>query len=180
MIKQLGFLFDMNRCIGCRSCEEACRNEHYAKGSVGMRKVKEVEPGIYLSLSCNHCDSPECFRVCPSRAYTKRKDGIVLINPNLCTGCGNCIRACPYDAPRYDAETNKVDKCDMCLHRLQKGLLPACVTACHAGSIRLIDLEKNDRRSYLTKVNGFPDIRLTRPSTRFLPFKARKRYWQEK
>lgn len=180
MKRELGFLFDVNRCIGCKSCEEACLNEHYQNDGLRFRRVETISPGIYLSQSCNHCDSPECFRVCPNRAYMKRRDGIVQVNPHRCNGCRTCQRACPYGAPQYNLTKNKVDKCDLCLPRLQQGSWPACVTACHTGALKVIDLERIQQKGLLTRVEGLPDIRLTRPSTRYLPFKVRKRYWQDK
>lgn len=179
MIRQLGFIFNANRCIGCKSCELACRNEHRDQGSLPFRRITEVGDGSFLSFSCNHCDSPECFRVCPSKAFTKRKDGIVLINPKLCDGCRDCVQACPYDAPQYDKNKNKVDKCDLCLPRLKKGLLPACVMACHTGALEMFDLDQHKSPGLEKQIEGFPDIRLTRPSIRFIPVKQRKRFWQE-
>ncbi|MFA5537426.1 MAG: 4Fe-4S dicluster domain-containing protein [Bacillota bacterium] len=179
MIKQLGFVFHGDRCIGCRSCELACRNEHYAQGGPQFRRITELKDGSFLSFSCNHCDSPECFRVCHNKAFTKRKDGIVQINPHLCDGCRECIKACPYGAPQYDLYKNKVDKCDLCLPRLQKGLLPACVTACHTGALEFADLDQIKVAGLQKQIKGFPDIRLTRPSIRFTPVSTRKRYWQK-
>lgn|SRR5690606_1627820 len=180
MQQRYGFLFDVNRCIGCRSCEAACYNEQYEKSGLKFRRVEAIGPGIFLSQSCNHCESPECFRVCPNRAYTKRRDGIVLVDPSRCNGCGTCRRACPFGVPQFNAKKNKIDKCNFCLPRLQRGLWLACVAACHTGALKAIELERVEEKELLTMIEGLPDIRLTRPSTRYLPFQKRKRYLQKK
>lgn len=179
MNKQLGFLFNPDRCFGCKACEIACRNENQSGTALSWRKVIQTENGTFLSISCNHCDSPECFRVCPERAFTKNKDGIVKIDTDLCTGCGLCITACPYGAPQFDEITKKVSKCQLCYHRLAKNLQPACVEACSSEAIQLIDLNTMRDIHVVSTIEGFPDIRLTNPSILFRPTKGseKKRYW---
>jgi Fe-S-cluster-containing dehydrogenase component len=60
----------------------------------------------------------------------KRDDGIVYVDEALCVGCKACMSACPWGVPQWNAEKRKVVKCDYCMDRLDKGLLPACVTIC--------------------------------------------------
>jgi len=177
MAKQLGFLFDVNRCVGCRSCEMACKNEHQTPFKIRWRRVSQTAADSFLSISCNHCESPECFRVCPNRAYTKRRDGIVVINSDRCDGCQACIKACPYKAPQFDLELRKVSKCDLCISRQEKGLLPACVNACHTGALSILNFSGSLNVGLVNTLPDFPDIRLTRPSIRFYTQKDKKRYW---
>ncbi|WP_434512222.1 4Fe-4S dicluster domain-containing protein [Desulfitobacterium sp. AusDCA] len=176
MVKQLGFIFDFNRCVGCKACEMACHNENHTPPRVRWRRVTPLSPDTFLSLSCNHCENPECFRVCPNRAYTKRRDGIVIINSDSCDGCQKCIQACPYKAPQYNPEIRKVSKCNLCLPRQEKGMIPACVQACHTGALRLIELNEGGHEEAVLSVEGFPDIRTTHPSIRFIRFRPGKRY----
>lgn len=178
MNEQVGFLFDANRCVGCKSCEMACKNENHTPPKVNWRRVTAAS-GHYLSISCNHCESPECFRVCPQRAYVKRKDGIVMINENRCDGCMDCVSACPYKAPQFDLERHKASKCTFCLPRREEGLLPACVTACHTGALSVIDLDNPPPDTEET-IKDFPDIRLTKPSLRFRPIREKFRVWIRK
>lgn len=176
MLKQVGFLFNADLCVGCKACEIACKNENQTAEGIEWRRTVTLEEG-FLSISCNHCESPECFRVCPNKAYRKRRDGVVHMNPNLCDGCRTCVTACPYHAPQYDPVKHKTTKCNYCLPRREKGLLPACVLACPTGALNIIDLSQVKESQMLRTIPGFPDIRLTNPSIRFYPLKPKKRYW---
>ncbi|MGE4272365.1 MAG: 4Fe-4S dicluster domain-containing protein [Desulfitobacterium sp.] len=177
IINAKGFLFDVDRCVGCQACVLACKNENKTGNGVWWRRVSEQEGGSYLSISCNHCSSPECFRVCPEHAYVKRRDGVVQIDSNRCAGCQTCVKACPYGAPQFDQVANRTSKCNYCIERQKAGLLPACVTACSTGALQVLDLNKSRGRDTVATVEGFPDIRLTKPSIRFYPRKDKKRYW---
>lgn len=172
-MKQRRFLFDPSLCIGCRACEMACRNEFAEEGGEKWRWIKEMisENGqsfYYLSLSCNHCENPECFRVCPEKSYRKRRDGVVLHDARRCIGCGNCVRSCPFKAPKFSTITNKVDKCNFCYHRLDKGLLPACIEACSNRALTLLDVNDEDPEGSLPSFPGFGDALFTRPPSRFI------------
>jgi tetrathionate reductase subunit B len=87
-----------------------------------------------LPRLCNHCDNPPCIPVCPVSATYKREDGIVAVDGDRCVGCAYCVQACPYDARFINHETNKADKCTFCAHRVDAGLLPACVETCVGGA----------------------------------------------
>lgn len=177
MFKQLGFCFNADDCIGCKACEIACKNENQTPLGINWRKVKKAGPELFLSISCNHCDSPECFRVCPQNAFTKRRDGIVLIDENLCNGCQLCVTACPYDAPQFNPETNKVSKCQMCYPRQDADQQPACVEACTTSALELVNLTQLNNPDVVKSLPEFPDPHLTSPSIVFYPQKPRKRYF---
>src|SRR3546814_4406200 len=98
---------------------------------------------LSLPRLCNHCDTPPCVPVCPVQATFQREDGIVLVDNERCVGCGYCVQACPYDARFVNHETKTADKCTFCEHRLEAGLLPACVESCVGGARVIGDL--NDR-----------------------------------
>jgi tetrathionate reductase subunit B len=67
-------------------------------------------------------------------ATFQRADGVVVVNADACVGCAYCVQACPYDARFINADTGKADKCTFCAHRIDAGLLPACVESCVGGA----------------------------------------------
>jgi len=170
LARQLGFLINLKRCIGCHGCEFACRNEYQAN-SIGYRRVINIaNPEIFgfLSMACNHCANPECIRSCPQKCYQKRRDGIVLHNSTRCDGCGSCIGACPYRSPRLNPLNKKTSKCNLCFTRLDKGKNPICVDACVQEALKTIDLTGQLPDEYKETIPAFPSVRLTKPSVRFI------------
>ncbi len=143
-------LVDQDLCLGCQACEVACKQEHdIPVGPRWMRVImvgpEEVGGKLRLSFShlrCMHCGKPVCVDACPVDAITKRVDGIVLINEELCTGCEACIEACPFGAPQYNPEKNTVEMCTLCVHRVDKGLKPACVLVCPTGALLFGDINE--------------------------------------
>lgn len=169
------FLFDIDKCIGCRGCAMACKNFQQLEPEMVWRQVYPLAQTIYphpgrafLSLSCNHCENPVCVTACPAKCYHKRTDGIVIQNNDNCIGCGNCIRSCPYGAPRFNPALKKAEKCSMCYERIDAGLLPACVQGCITGALTLINLEDFSSGEAVQYPQGYPKMPGLNPSTRFL------------
>lgn len=122
-------------CWGCRACELACRQEMEASSPCrALLRVREEGPGlgpsgpvfIYRLKVCLQCDEPPCEAACPAGAITKRADGLVILEEVACVGCQACIEACPEGAILFDERTQKARKCNLCHHRVDRGLLPAC------------------------------------------------------
>lgn len=180
--KQLGFHHNMDLCIGCKACQMACKNEYELESEVNWRRVypfreDPAQPERnFLSVACNHCEHPECARVCPVGAYTKREDGIVVQDHAKCIGCRLCTMACPYGAARYSPKHRKASKCELCKDRLDQDLQPACVVACPMSALKLIDLAAFDQPLAVQSVPGFPDSDITHPSIRFTPPVAGRQY----
>ncbi len=154
---QYGMLIDIRRCIGCHGCSVACKAEFEVPLGATRSWVEYVERGAYpdvrrsfLPRLCNQCSNPYCVPVCPTGATYKRdEDGIVIIDPEICIGCGNCILACPYDVRFLNPDTGVAEKCDFCIHRVSKGLAPACVEAC-IGNARIFG-DLNDPDSEISR-----------------------------
>lgn len=180
---QKGFLFDPNRCLGCRTCIMACATGNDLPPGVYLRTIEmqEFRKGnqiikYYLSTSCNHCANPECFRLCPEQAFRKRHDGVVLHELMKCTGCGTCTRSCPFKAPTVNPATGKAIKCDLCYDKLDKGEMPFCVAACPVQALRIIDLNhaNSDTLDTVRRLPGVIKIQITRPSIRYQALKIGK------
>ena len=172
MKKQLGFLVDVNRCVGCNTCEIACKQEYNISPGIKWRRTYTVNPEghpefptYYFSLACNHCDNPLCSKGCPAGAYTKReKDGIVIHNQDKCIGCRYCTWNCFYGTPQFNKEKGRVEKCNLCYERIDKGLEPVCVIACPVQALKLIEIESN---KYDDIIPGFRRLNF-KPSVKFI------------
>ena len=144
------FLIDVGRCTGCYNCQLACKDEHcgndwrpYAApqpltGQFWCRVTEHVQgttPKVkihYIARMCAHCEKAPCMAVCRTGAIARRDDGFILIDPAKCAGCGECIRACPYDAIYFNDSLRIAQKCTGCVHLLDSGASkqPRCAEAC--------------------------------------------------
>lgn len=134
------FFFDQRRCTGCGACAVACKdwNDVPAGGETQWRRVYSTEFGrfpevdvVHLCLSCLHCREPACAKACPTGAIVKQAaTGAVLVDREVCRGCRQCQRACPFGAPQYVPGDARMMKCTFCVDRQAQGLKPACVDAC--------------------------------------------------
>jgi len=104
-----GMVIDLQRCVLCRACTAACKQENKTPPGKSYNPVLEEEVGTYPQVSrqwfprpCMHCANPACLKACPNHAVKKQPDGIVYIDPELCEGAKACIDACPYKVPVFD------------------------------------------------------------------------------
>lgn len=147
---EYALIVNTDDCVGCNACEVACKQEHGLP--VGPRWIRvypdsprEIEGKLqlrYIVTHCLHCRRPPCKDACPVKAITKREDGIVLIDRELCIGCKDCIEACPLGVMQFDQEKGIAQRCDLCVARLDRGLPPACVTACPSHCIHFGDTKE--------------------------------------
>lgn len=165
---QYGMVIDVRRCIGCHACTVACKSENDVALGENRSWVEYVEKGVYPNVGrsflprlCNHCSEPPCVYVCPTNAtYRREQDGIVVMDQGLCIGCKYCIQACPYDARYQDPYMGWIDKCDFCIHRVSKGLVPSCVNSCVGGARIFGDL--GDPTSEVSKLIAQNDVTVLR------------------
>jgi formate dehydrogenase iron-sulfur subunit len=138
MERTRAILIDITKCIGCRSCEQACKEIHRfpketeAKLSPTALTIVEDHGERYVRRMCMHCQDPACASACLVGALKKTAFGPVTYDSSKCIGCRYCLVACPFSVPRY--EWTKlvpfVKKCDLCAARQVKGEAPACVETC--------------------------------------------------
>ena len=129
-------VIDLERCIGCQACTVACQIRNDLPLGMFWNIVTTVGstgkfPNLnyhHLPRSCFHCGNPPCVHCCPTAASSQREDGIVIVNPDKCIGCGACIIACPYGARTKNKTLGIVQKCTFCA---DNGREPYCVDTCH-------------------------------------------------
>lgn len=158
-MKQFTFVVDVDRCIGCKGCQVACKMENTVALGEGRNKVCTIGPNgtypdlelYFLPTMCQQCENPSCVQVCPTGAcYKREEDGVILVDQDLCIGCGSCRRACPYEMIHPNKELRVSDKCTLCAQLREVGDTPACVRNCSGGALHYGDI--NDPNSAVSKL----------------------------
>jgi Fe-S-cluster-containing dehydrogenase component len=153
----LGLLYDVTRCIGCRACVTKCRDANETAPNVvtivgapydapvdlngsTLTVIKqwssETRNG-FVKAQCMHCADPACSSVCMMGALHKGPRGVVKYDVDRCVGCRNCQIACPFNVPKFqwDSASPKIVKCELCRHRWADGKGPACAEGCPRGAV---------------------------------------------
>jgi formate dehydrogenase iron-sulfur subunit len=171
-----GFFTDTSVCIGCKACEVACKEwNDVPSGPLSLkgmsfdnttelsanswRHVAFIEQErsmpdpagrarwLMASDVCKHCTHAACLDVCPTGALIRTEFGTVVVQQDVCNGCGYCVSACPYGVIDKREDDGRVFKCTMCYDRLGAGLEPACAKACPTQSIQFGDLDELRERA---------------------------------
>jgi len=173
--RRWGLLIDTNRCTAdCDACLRACQEENglaAPKSPTDARWIRKMtvhdSPGgapHFVPMMCQHCAHPPCVDVCPTGASFRRADGIVLVDRHRCIGCRYCMMACPYQArcfvheplhdqrPEVPRGKGTVEACSLCVHRIDRGGIPACVERCQAqGGQAMWFGDLNDAQSEISR-----------------------------
>jgi len=155
-------LFDSTKCTACRGCQVACKqwNNLEADETVNTgtyenppdlsprtwlkMRFNEVEDDgklawLFTRRACMHCTEAGCVKVCPTGAVYHHEEGFVAYNKDICSGCGYCVDACPFDVPRMVGSSltgkKKMEKCVFCADRVTNDQKPACVKTCPTGAL---------------------------------------------
>jgi len=169
-----GFIFDLNKCVGCEACVVACQIENSELQGKPWRSISTFNsfqhpalPLFHFSLACNHCEEPPCLTSCPASAFST--DPIyrtVDHNQDHCIGCGYCTWTCPYDAPKYVTAKGTIEKCTLCKERIVDGQKPNCANLCPTGALDFGEIESKRASDVL----GFTDRGIW-PGIRFIPLR---------
>ncbi|MCP4168761.1 MAG: 4Fe-4S dicluster domain-containing protein [Chloroflexi bacterium] len=153
-------LIDLNKCIGCRACQAACKqwNDLPAESTTNFgsyenpprRSAKTwtsvtfnevTDEGqfawVFAKRQCMHCEQPACASACIVGALHKTEEGPVIYDKKKCIGCRYCMLACPFNVPTFewDSPVPYIRKCTMCADRLAEGTQPSCAKACPTAAL---------------------------------------------
>jgi formate dehydrogenase iron-sulfur subunit len=113
---------------------------------------------------CKHCSSAACLEVCPTGALFRTEFGTVVVQGDVCNGCGYCVPACPFGVIDRREDDGRVFKCTLCYDRLSDGMEPACAHACPTDSIQFGELDelraRADARLAALHQDGVAEARL--------------------
>ena len=98
---------------------------------------------------CKHCTESACLDVCPTGALIRTEFGTVVVQDDMCNGCGYCVPACPFGVIERREEDGRAHKCTLCYDRLGAGMEPACAKACPTESIQFGPLDELRERARL-------------------------------
>ena len=152
---QYAIVTDLNRCTGCLACSVACKSANNVPIGSFWNKVLRIGPNpqyegavspdvdlYFLPVTCQHCEDPECVKVCPTGASHKLEDGTVQIDKSKCIGCQFCAMSCPYNVRYLNEEEGVVEKCTLCEQKIAQGELPQCVAQCGGRARYFGDIEQ--------------------------------------
>jgi carbon-monoxide dehydrogenase iron sulfur subunit len=136
-------VFDQQKCTGCRLCELACSTFHTGESNPKRSRIKVAKResmGVYLPLTCNHCERAYCVESCPAGACHRDPEMIhrVVIDKDKCIGCKSCVLSCPFGHPFFDMMERVSVKCNHCDGD------PQCVAFCNPKAINYITSNKSE------------------------------------
>lgn len=156
-MRKWNLIIDVSKCEDCNNCFLACKDEHVDNEWPGytsaqplhghrwmniMRKERGAFPMIdvaYRPTPCMHCDDAPCMKNATDDAIYKRKDGLVLIDPQKAAGQKELTKSCPYGVIYWNEEKNVPQKCTFCAHLLDQGWdKPRCVQSCPTGALTAV------------------------------------------
>jgi formate dehydrogenase iron-sulfur subunit len=118
-------------------------------GDAGLQTYQDADGLRWLMASdvCKHCTHAACLEVCPTGALFRTEFGTVVVQEDVCNGCGYCVPTCPFGVLDKRESDGRVWKCTLCYDRLKDDMEPACAQACPTDSIQFGDLDELRERA---------------------------------
>ncbi len=133
-------IHNLDRCIGCGTCQVAC---FYGKGTQAMVELERVIGElVVLPQFCRVCDEAPCVEVCPKDALVKLPSGEVVLRKYHCVGCRSCSFACPFGVIQPSLFTHVPPRCNICVQNTADGKLPYCVDVCPTEALIIAEEEE--------------------------------------
>jgi carbon-monoxide dehydrogenase iron sulfur subunit len=149
-------MIDYEKCVGCKSCEQACSIKHTGISSPLLSRIESVRLDIGVSncpIVCPHCQSPLCMAVCPVGAiYRDESLDRVMIDYDKCIGCRMCVAACPFGCMSFDVAEKKIFKCDLCDGD------PICVAFCQHDALKFVEAEEHSTIKRTATAEKFTEV----------------------
>lgn len=148
-------------CTGCRECEVVCSLYHFGECNPersAIRVVRSEKDGLVesLLLVCQQCEQASCIEACPDEALLRESDtGVISIDEENCSGCGDCIDACPAGCIFMDEQRDVAICCDLC------GGKPQCVVLCHSSCLSLANGDAEGEKDRLDRLVRTLDNRVS-------------------
>ena len=144
-----------------------------ARSTIDLAAVADVDRWVFMSDVCKHCTNAGCLDACPTGALIRTEFETVVLQPDVCNGCGYCVPSCPFGVVDRDPDDGRAAKCTLCYDRLEDGLEPACAKACPTDSIQfgpydeLVDVaQRRVATLHERGVDGRLPLRRRRPARR--------------
>ena len=137
--------------------------------AAGAQQLDMADPfrWVFLSDVCKHCGNAGCLEACPTGSIVRTAVGSVLVQSDVCNGCGYCVVACPFGVIDKRHTDGRAFKCTFCYDRQSAGMIPACAKACPTTSIQFGEheelLEHGAARVAELKNRGYADAQLYNP-----------------
>jgi len=142
----LGMSHDNTGALGANAWRHVAFVEQSKPVDLGMPAVDGLR-WLMASDVCKHCTHAGCLDVCPTGALFRTEFGSVVVQQDICNGCGYCVSACPYGVIERRPGDGRAQKCTLCYDRLSGGLEPACAKACPTDSIQFGELDELRERA---------------------------------
>jgi formate dehydrogenase iron-sulfur subunit len=138
-----GHSYDNTSDLGATTWRHVAFIERLDDGSGGRPTAMQPFQSNWLMMSdiCKHCVNAGCLEACPTGAIIRTEFDTVVIQQDICNGCGYCLPACPFGVPDLSPTDHRAHKCTLCYDRLKDDLEPACGKACPTDSIQFGPIE---------------------------------------